>query len=162
MMMNEKAELVMSPRLVAIADPMVSMIERVVMDPTASLDKLERMLAMKERLDATNARKAFDHAISAAKAEIPPIIKSREVDFTGNTGKRTHYHHEDMAGIARVVDPILGKFGLSYRYRTTQRRERQQEQHPGGRINDHLLAAIHAQGGARALGGARRRREGRR
>lgn len=108
------------PQVVAIADPMVSMIERVVMDPNASLDKLERMLAMKERLDATNARRAFDAAISEAKAEIPPIIKNRTVDFTGKTGIRTHYKHEDMAEIARTVDPILGRHGLSYRYRTLQ------------------------------------------
>jgi hypothetical protein len=117
--MNDKAE-IMPPQVVTIADPMVSMIERVVMDPNASLDKLERMLAMKERLDATNARKSFDQAISAAKAAIPPIVKDRKVDFTGKSGVRTNYQHEDMAGIARVVDPILGEHGLSYRYRTTQ------------------------------------------
>lgn len=101
------------------ADPMVAMIERVVMDPNASLDKLERMLAMKERLDAANARKAFDLAISEAKAEIPPILKNRTVDFTSAKG-RTHYQHEDMAEIARTVDPILSRYGLSYRFRTTQ------------------------------------------
>lgn len=101
------------------ADPMVAMIERVVLDPNASLDKLERMLAMKERLDATSARKAFDAAISEAKAEIPPIIKNREVDFTTAKG-RTHYRHEDLAEIARTVDPILSRYGLSYRFRTSQ------------------------------------------
>lgn len=99
---------------------MVSMIERVALDPNASLDKLERMLAMKERLDAQAARKAFDLAMSAAKAEIPPIVKNREVDFTGKTGIRTHYKHEDLAEIARTIDPILSAHGLSYRFRTSQ------------------------------------------
>ena len=98
---------------------MVSMIERVALDPNASLDKLERMLAMKERLDEQAARKAFDLAMSAAKAAIPPILKNREVDFTSSKG-RTHYRHEDLAEIARTVDPILSEHGLSYRFRTAQ------------------------------------------
>lgn len=101
------------------ADPMVSMIERVVMSPEADLDKLERMLAMKERMDAQNAKIAFARALSAARTSIPPIIKDATVDFTHN-GKRTHYQHETLAGIAKVIDPILAEHGLSYRFRTEQ------------------------------------------
>lgn len=101
------------------ADPMVSMIERVVMSPDADLDKLERMLAMKERMDAQNAKIAFARALSAARTSIPPIIKDATVDFTHN-GKRTHYQHETLAGIAKVIDSILAEHGLSYRFRTEQ------------------------------------------
>jgi hypothetical protein len=101
------------------ADPMVSMIERVVMNPDADLDKLERMLAMKERMDAQNASRAYAAALSAARAEIPPIIKDATVDFTSQKG-RTHYKHETLAGIAKTIDPILSKHGLSYRFRTDQ------------------------------------------
>lgn len=104
---------------VVAADPMVSMIERVVMNPQADLDKLERMLAMKERLDAQNARVAFAGALSAARAEIPPIVKDATVDFTSGKG-RTHYKHETLAGIAKVIDPVLAQYGLSYRFRTSQ------------------------------------------
>lgn len=84
--------------------------------PVETLDKL---MALAERWDKTQSRKAFDEAIAAAKAEIPPIVKNREVDFTGKTGIRTHYRHEDLAEIARTVDPILGRHGLSYRFRAT-------------------------------------------
>lgn len=100
-------------------DPMVAMIERVVMSPNADLDKLERMLALKERLDANNARVAFAGALAAARAEIPPIMKDATVDFTSAKG-RTHYKHETLAGIAKVIDPILSQHGLSYRWRTDQ------------------------------------------
>ncbi|WP_292021817.1 ERF family protein [Maritimibacter sp. UBA3975] len=102
------------------ADQMVAMIERVVTDPSADLDKLERMLAMKERMDAQSAKVAFAQAISAARAEIPPIMKDATVDFSNKEGKRTHYQHETLAGIARVIDPILSQHGLSYRFRTSQ------------------------------------------
>lgn len=101
------------------ADPMVSMIERVVMSPDADLDKLERMLAMKERMDMQNARISFARALSDARSEIPPIMKDATVDFTSKKG-RTHYKHETLAGIAKVIDPILSRYGLSYRFRTEQ------------------------------------------
>lgn len=85
----------------------------------AGVEVIERLMGLQERWEANQARKAFDLAIAAAKAEIPPIIKNREVDFTSQKG-RTHYRHEDLAGIAKVVDPILSRHGLSYRYRSAQ------------------------------------------
>jgi hypothetical protein len=84
----------------------------------ASVETLGKLMELQERWEKNQARKSFDAAIAAAKAEIPVIIKNREVDFTSPKG-RTNYRHEDMAGIARVVDPILTKHGLSYRYRTS-------------------------------------------
>jgi len=102
------------------ADPMVSLIERVVMDPDASIDKLERMLEMRERMQAQQAKAAYDNAIAAAKADIPPIIKTGAVDYTNQKGQRTQFQHETLDGIAKVVDPILSEHGLSYRFRSTQ------------------------------------------
>lgn len=101
------------------ADPMITMIERVVMDPDADLAKLESMLDMKERMEDRAARRAFDAAIASAKADIPTIEKTGEVDYTHN-GKRTNFKHETLSGIAAVVDPILSANGLSYRFRSTQ------------------------------------------
>lgn len=84
----------------------------------ADMATLEKFMDLQERHERNQARKAFDAALAAAKAEIPVILKNREVDFTSQKG-RTHYKHEDLAGIARIVDPILGRHGLSYRFRTT-------------------------------------------
>lgn len=100
-------------------DAVLSMIERAARDPNVDIDKFERLMAMKERMAAEQARRDFDEAISAAKGEIGPIAKNRKVDFTSQKG-RTHYQHEDFAGIAHIVDPILGKYGLSYRFRSKQ------------------------------------------
>lgn len=83
-----------------------------------NMDMVERLMVMQERWEANNARKAFDEAMASAKAEIPVIFKNREVDFSSSKG-RTHYRHEDLAEIARTVNPILGKHGLSYRFRTS-------------------------------------------
>src|SRR5690606_34003987 len=85
----------------------------------ADIAQLEKLMDLHERWQAKQARQAFEEAISAAKAEIKPIAKKREVDFTTAKG-RTSYMYEDMALIASEVDPILSKYGLSYRYRSKQ------------------------------------------
>lgn len=85
----------------------------------ASMETLERLMALQERWEASQARKAFDAAIASAKAEIGPIEKNRRVHFETTKGK-TDYRFEDLAAIAAAVDPVLSKFGLSYRYRTAQ------------------------------------------
>lgn len=96
----------------------MSMIERAV-ERGADVAMIEKLMELEERHRANLGRRAFDQAIAAAKAEIPAIRKNRAVDFTTAKG-RTSYRHEDMAEIARTVDPILSANGLSYRYRTAQ------------------------------------------
>lgn len=87
----------------------------------ADIDVIEKLMALHERWDAHQARKAFDEAMAAAKAEIPVIAKNRQVGFESKKAgsARTDYRHEDLAEIARTVDPILSKHGLSYRWRTS-------------------------------------------
>ncbi len=95
----------------------MAMIDRALVSGAAP-ETLEKLLALQERWEANQGRKAFDEAMAAAKAEIPTIRKNRTVDFTSSKG-RTHYRHEDLAEIAATVNPILGKYGLSYRFKTT-------------------------------------------
>jgi hypothetical protein len=78
---------------------------------------LEKLMGLQERYEANKARKAFDDAIAAFKAEVPQIGKDRLVDFTTNKG-RTRYRYEDLSTIAEAVDKPLSKVGLSYRWRT--------------------------------------------
>ncbi|MGN6768520.1 MAG: ERF family protein [Rhizobiaceae bacterium] len=86
----------------------------------ASPDTLERLLALQERWEAGQARKAFDAALAQAKSEIPVILKNRRVGYEHKNGSgETSYRHEDLGEIARTVDPILAKYGLSYRFNTT-------------------------------------------
>lgn len=95
----------------------MGMIDRAV-SSGASIETIEKLMGLQERWEANQGRKAFDNAMAAAKAEIPVILKNREVDFTSSKG-RTNYRFEDLAGIANAVTPILAKYGLSYRFRTS-------------------------------------------
>ena len=111
----------------------------------ANIEILEKLMSLQERWEAGQARKAFDEAMAAAKAEIPVIAKNRTVDFTSPKG-RTHYKHEDLAEIARTVTPILAKHGLSYRYRTSSPPNEPVTvtcivSHRGGHAEENTLAA---------------------
>lgn len=83
----------------------------------ASMEMIEKLMALQERIEAGQARKAFDAALAAAKAEIPVIRKNRHVGYATKSGT-TSYVHEDMGEIARTVDPVLARHGLSYRFQT--------------------------------------------
>ena len=70
-------------------------------------------MGLQERWEATQARKAFNAAIAAFKADPPEILKSVTVDFTSKrTGERTSYKHEDLAELLAAVDPVLAEHGL--------------------------------------------------
>jgi len=84
----------------------------------ATPDVLAKFMDLHERWEQNQARRAFNAAMAAAKAEIPVIGKNRKVDFTGKSGVRTNYNFADLAEITRVVVPILAKHGLFHRFRT--------------------------------------------
>jgi hypothetical protein len=91
----------------------MDMIDRAVTSG-ASVEALEKLMALQERWEANQGRKAFDQAIAEAKAKLPAIIKNQ----TANRGNAGSYKYEDLAQIAAQIDPVLSEFGLSYRFRT--------------------------------------------
>jgi hypothetical protein len=90
----------------------------------ATGDDLKNLLDVYERLEAREARKAFDIAMALAQSEMPLIVKNRLVDYetskTDKTGKaiRTTYKHEDLAQVVETIKPVLHKHGLAHRFRT--------------------------------------------
>jgi len=94
----------------------MSMLERAVISG-ASIEVLERLLALQERWQQNNARIAFTAALSALRADMPEIVKSRKVDFSSAKG-RTAYQYEDLADMVELLSPQLAKHGMSFRWRT--------------------------------------------
>ena len=78
----------------------------------ASVETLEKLMGLQERYEKNQARKAFDEAVALAKTEIKPVVRNT----TGHNSKK----YADFAAIARSVDPIISKHGLSYRFRSMQ------------------------------------------
>lgn len=83
----------------------------------SGVDVMERLLALQERHDAFQARKAFDDAMADLRKNLPKITKSREVDFTTSKG-RTNYRFEDLAEITESLSGPMSEVGLSFRWYT--------------------------------------------
>lgn len=93
------------------ADAMIAMIERASRDPSVDLDKLERLLAMKEKADAQIAERAFNEAMRAAQAEMPKVVKDAE-----NTHTRSRYaRHETLL---KAITPVITRHGFSLSFGT--------------------------------------------
>lgn len=108
--MNAVAQLVERPEPNRALTPM-DMVQQAVQSG-AGLDVVSKLMDLHERWEANQARKDFDEAIASAKAEIKPVTRNK----TGHNSKK----YADFAAYAREVDPVLAKFGLSYRFRTEQ------------------------------------------
>lgn len=104
-----------SPQLPEIVTP-AAMIQQAIQQGSG-VEVMERLLALQERYDAYNARKAFDDAMADLRNTLPKIVKSREVDFTSQKG-RTHYKFEDLAEITETIAGPMSAVGLSFRWYT--------------------------------------------
>lgn len=102
----EKVELV--PAQNNAVTPM-EMLDRAV-SSGASVETLDKLMALQERWEKNQARKSFDLAVAQAKAKIKPVTRNR----SGHNSKR----YADFSAIAREVDPVLVSVGLSYRFRS--------------------------------------------
>lgn len=86
----------------------------------ANVDTLAKLLELQERWEANQARKAFEEAFAAFKAEAPKLERSKEVSFGGN---KAAYKYTPLDVIANTLGPILAKHGLSYNWRQESTKE---------------------------------------
>jgi hypothetical protein len=90
---------------------LLSMIERVAMNPQADLDKMERLLEMRERMEARAAKQAYLDAFARMQEELPAVEKKGK----GHNIKYARF--EDLIG---TIKPYLAKHGFSLSFRTSQ------------------------------------------
>lgn len=100
---------------------LLDVIARAARDPEVNVEKMQQLFALKERIEAGAAKRAYYAALAKAKGEFGPILKTRLVDYPHKAGDgRTSYKYEEFADIGAVVDPVLSKYGLSYRHKSSQ------------------------------------------
>lgn len=80
-------------------------------------EDLEKVLALQERHEANQARKAYHVAMTAFKADPPEITKDKTVSF--GQGK-TSYKHASLANVTEAINTGLSKHGLSASWQTAQ------------------------------------------
>ncbi len=85
------------------------------MDRGADLDKLQQLMDLQQRWEASEARKAFVGAMTVFKANPPDIIKTKLVSY-GNTS----YKHATLADVCAAAIQGLAQVGISHRWDVDQ------------------------------------------
>jgi hypothetical protein len=92
---------------------------RMAVEGKADLEKLEKLLALQERFEANEARKAYHRAMADFKANPPKIDKDKTVSFKTSVGTTT-YNHATLANVTEKISAELSKHGLSASWTTKQ------------------------------------------
>lgn len=92
-------------------DSLVAVIERLAANPQVDVDKLEKIIALQERILRINAETAFNEAFATMQPLIPVILESKD----GDNGKWSYAPLED---IVEPVRPILAAHGFSLSHQT--------------------------------------------
>lgn len=95
---------------VAPAQTLEQFLIRAASDPTFDVDKLERLIALKERMDAAQREKAFFESLALAQAEMPQIDQNGLIDYGAGKGKIPYAKLEDIDAIIR---PLYSPYGFS-------------------------------------------------
>ena len=77
------------------------------------VEKLEKLMTLKERWDTQEAKKAFLKAMSMFQSQCPVLNKSKEVKFN-----QVRYSYIPLGQITAQIKELLNKCGLSYRWET--------------------------------------------
>lgn len=94
-----------------IADPMVSMIERVAMDPNLPIERLTALMDMRERQMNKEAEQVFNRAFAEAMAEMPDVKR------TGNN-KHLGVRYSTLDDLIHATRPVLSRHGLSLNWQS--------------------------------------------
>ena len=82
----------------------------------ASIEQLQQLFELKLRVEADEARKAFNEAMADFKRNPPRINKNKHVKF-GNT----EYDHATLDNVTDQVTAALFKVGISHKWDTDQK-----------------------------------------
>lgn len=84
----------------------LAVIDRAVRDPSVDVEKMERLLAMHERVMAENARRAFMAAFKDAKSEMKAVVRNKY-------NEQTKSGYADLDAVSAAIDPLYERFGFS-------------------------------------------------
>lgn len=106
------------------AEPKESILLEMVKRPDIDPDRLEKFMELQFRMEAKQAEREFNAALAAFQGECPTIDKSKTVDFTAKSGKRTKYDYAPIEEIVSIIRPLLNKHSLSYSFNISETGEK--------------------------------------
>jgi hypothetical protein len=91
----------------------LTIIERAARDPNVDIDKMERLIAMHERVQSKSAQVEYDNAMSDAQEAMKPIRANLE-------NPQTRSEYADYSALDKVVRPIYARHGFSLSFSTAE------------------------------------------
>ena len=85
----------------------------------ADLKDVEKLLELRERFEANEAKKAYFRAMAAFKENPPRIVKDKKVNYKTEKGS-VSYRHASLFGAVERITAELSKHGLSVSWGTQQ------------------------------------------
>jgi hypothetical protein len=102
--------------LPAVADASPASMMLAALQRGASLESVEKMMALQERWEAGEARKAYNAAFSEFKAEAVHIVKNKQVTDGPLRGKS----YAELHAVVDALTPALSRHGLSASWKLTK------------------------------------------
>lgn len=93
------------------ASSIIQIIDRAARDPNVDMDKMERLLAMHERIQDRQAVQEFNVALAAAKSEMPSVVRDENNDHTSSK-------YATLEAVSKAMDPITLKHGFVHSFGT--------------------------------------------
>lgn len=91
----------------------VSMIERAARDPNVDIDKMERLLAMQERVLSRGAEQEFNNAMAVAQAEMRPVAAD-------SNNPQTRSRYASYFALDKALREIYTKHGFALSFNTSE------------------------------------------
>ena len=89
----------------------LEMIGRMAIDPALDIEKLDRLIAMQERLAARDAERYFNQALNDAQSELGPVAADA-------SNLQTKSKYASYPALDRVIRPVYSKHGFSLSFDT--------------------------------------------
>jgi len=96
------------------SDSLLAVVSRAASDPNVDMDKMERLLAMQERVMAQQAKQSFSLAMASLQSRMPEISKDGEIKVNGVVRSK-YAKYED---IMSAIKPLLMDHGVSVTFRS--------------------------------------------
>lgn len=95
---------------------MMAMLFNAALTSELNIEKLERLIELKERHDKLIAEQSFNAAFAAYKLNEPVIVKRGKAEFLNSKGITVSYTFARLADITESVKTALAAQGLSFRW----------------------------------------------
>jgi hypothetical protein len=96
---------------------------RIAVERGTPVAELKELVALHDQMQARQARQEYAAAMARFQVECPPIHHERTAEIVTKSGSKYKYSYAELDVIARTVNPILARHGLSYRWDTKLERD---------------------------------------